>query len=438
MKKRLCSLCSVLMLLVVLALPVTATEGYAPEFDVYADAVYLVNTDSNLVVYEKNSEESMSSASVTKLMTTLLLLESYQDQLDTITLTAPSYIYDILYGKNASTADIRRGETQSLRNILYAMLLPSGNEAAYMVADYMGGGSVAGFVEQMNAEAEKLGCTGTVFTDPCGLDAGNITTAKDAYLMLRAAMGYDAFVQAAGATSYDMGTNERYTTPGTYIIQNTNKMLAADSSYYRSYTRGGKTGTLDDWQNFVSWHTQDGETYICAVLHSPQAIDPDNKRPALLETAKLVDWAFATYSITAALDTTQPITELPVAYSTQTDTLMLYPADSMLTLMPKGGAALTQQSYHLPARVLAPIKQGDVVGTVTLSINGEELGTVDLIAGSDVARNQVLYTMEKVGEFFSSTYFKVVVILTMIAIAVYTFLWVCALILHPKRRGGGR
>ena len=79
-----------------------------------------------------------------------------------------------------------------------------------------------------------------------------------------------------------------------------------------------------------------------------------------------------------------------------------------------------------------------MVGTVTLSINGEKLGTVDLIAGSTVARNQVLYTLTKVGEFFSGTYFKVVVILTMIVVAVYAFVWVCAILIEgnrgPKRR----
>ena len=100
---------------------------------------YVVNLDTNIVVYEKNSETPLQAASLTKMMTTLLLLENYQDQLDTISVTAPSYIYDLIWEKttNASTADIRKGETQTLRNLLYAMMLPSANEAAYIVADYM-------------------------------------------------------------------------------------------------------------------------------------------------------------------------------------------------------------------------------------------------------------------------------------------------------------
>ena len=126
-----------LVLACLLAAPASAMSGYDPDFEISAQAAYVVNLDTNLVVYEKNSETPMEAASLTKLMTTILMLKTYQDQLDTITVTAPGYIYDILYGKNASTADIRRGETHTLRSLLYAMMLPSANEAAYMVADYM-------------------------------------------------------------------------------------------------------------------------------------------------------------------------------------------------------------------------------------------------------------------------------------------------------------
>lgn len=427
----------VLVLAVTLALPAYAIEGLAPEFEVGAEGVYLVNTDTNLVVYEKNSETSMQAASLTKLMTMVLLLKSYQDQLDTITVTAPGYIYDILYNYNASTADIWRGETHTLRTLLYAMALPSGNEAAYIVADYMGGGSVENFVAMMNAEAAAIGCTGTTFTDPCGLESTNVTTARDIYLILRAAIQYDAFVQAAAATSYTMPASIKHESD--YLIQTTNRMLVS-GGYYRAYTQGGKTGTLQSgWQNFAGWHTQDGETYISAVLHSPDAMDTEGNRPALVETAGLVDWAFSAFAVSSALDTTQPISELPIAYSTQTDTIMLYPADDMQTLLPReGGAALTEQTFDLPERLTAPIQQGDVVGTVTLSIQGEKIGTVDLIAGSTIERNQVLYTMARVVEFFSSTYFKVVVILAMVAIAIYAFLWVLVVVLSLGQNGSKR
>lgn len=423
--KKFCAILFSFVLVLIIALPVAA-EGESNTLadnapSLTAPAAYVVNLDTNIVVYEKNSETPLSAASLTKLMTTLLLLENYQDQLDSISLTAPSYVYDLIWEQstNASSADIRRGETQSLRNLLYAMLLPSGNEAAYIVADYMGGGSIDNFVAMMNDEAKAVGCTGTTFVDPCGLNPNNITTARDAYLILRALTAYDVFSTVVGTPSYDMGTNDRYTTPGTYIIQTTDKLIT-NSSYHRDYTKGGKTGSLGEWQNFAGWHSQDGESYISILLNVPYDADPEGMRPALVETATIMDWVFDTYTIAPALDTTQPITEVRVAYSTQADTVMLYPADNMMTLLPrKGGAALTEQVFNVPDQLPAPIKQGDIVGTVTLTIEGETIGTADLIAGSDVSRNQLLYTISRVSLFFSSTYFKVVVILTMLVIGAY-------------------
>ena len=423
--KKFCAILFSFVLVLIIALPVAA-EGESSTLadnapSLTAPAAYVVNLDTNIVVYEKNSETPLSAASLTKLMTTLLLLENYQDQLDSISLTAPSYVYDLIWEQstNASSADIRRGETQSLRNLLYAMLLPSGNEAAYIVADYMGGGSIDNFVAMMNDEAKAVGCTGTTFVDPCGLNPNNITTARDAYLILRALTAYDVFSTVVGTPSYDMGTNDRYTTPGTYIIQTTDKLIT-NSSYHRDYTRGGKTGSLGEWQNFAGWHSQDGESYISILLNVPYDADPEGMRPALVETATIMDWVFDTYTIAPALDTTQPITEVRVAYSTQADTVMLYPADNMMTLLPReGGAALTEQVFNVPDQLPAPIKQGNIVGTVTLTIEGETIGTADLIAGSDVSRNQLLYTISRVSLFFSSTYFKVVVILTMLVIGAY-------------------
>ena len=423
--KKFCAILFSFVLIVVLALPVAAEGESGTLADtapaLTAPAAYVVNLDTNIVVYEKNSETPLSAASLTKMMTTLLLLENYKDQLDTISLTAPSYIYDLIWEQstNASTADIRRGETHSLRNLLYAMLLPSGNEAAYIVADYMGGGSIDSFVAMMNDEAAAIGCTGTTFVDPCGLNPNNITTARDTYLILRALTAYDIFATVVGTPTYDMGTNDRYVTPGTYILQNTDK-LVTNSSYHRDYTRGGKTGSLGEWQNFAGWHSQDGESYISVLLNVPMESDPEGGRPALLETGTIMDWVFNTYTIAPALDTTQPITEVRVAYSTQADTVMLYPADNMMTLLPReGGSALTEQIFNVPDELGAPIKQGDIVGTVTLTIQGETIGTADLIAGSDISRNQLLYTISRISTFFSSTYFKVVVMLTMLAVGAY-------------------
>ena len=183
-----------------------------------------------------------------------------------------------------------------------------------------------------------------------------------------------------------MGTNDRYTTPGTYVIQNTDKMLNEGSAYYRSYVRGGKTGSLGEWQNFAGWHTQDGISYISVVLNVPYEADPDQARPALYETAQLMDVIFDSFTIAAALDPTQPITEIPVDYATQSDTVMLYPTDNMMTLLPKeGGAALTARA-DLPDALDAPVQQGQAVGTVRVLSGETLLGEYEIRAAADAPK----------------------------------------------------
>ena len=136
-----------------------------------------------------------------------------------------------------------------------------------------------------------------------------------------------------------------------------------------------------------------------------------------------MDWVFDSFSIQAALDTDLTLAEIPVKYSSDTSSLQLYPADSMMTLLPStGDGSVTQKYFHLPDAVSAPIQQGDVVGTVELKLAGETIGVVDLIAGQDVSLNPLLFTVARFREFLGSLYLKVVITLSIISATIY-FLW---------------
>ena len=136
-----------------------------------------------------------------------------------------------------------------------------------------------------------------------------------------------------------------------------------------------------------------------------------------------MDWVFDSFSIQAALDTDLTLAEIPVKYSSDTSSLQLYPADSMMTLLPStGDGSVTQKYFHLPDSVCAPVQQGDVVGTVELKLAGETIGVVDLIAGQDVSLNPLLFTVARFREFLGSLYLKVVITLSIISAVIY-FLW---------------
>ena len=283
----------------------------------------------------------------------------------------------------------------------------------------------------MNALSQRIGTTGSKWTDACGIDSGNVTCAVDMYLILRYLMSFDAFVEMSGAPAFTMPAKEKHSAPSILVSQNVALSKASGGKYYRSAMQGGMcnvTGYKKDsgTQSYVSWANKNGSTYIFCVMDSPDSCDTlgyANRRPALYETVQLMDWVFDSFSIQAALDTDLALAEIPVKYSTDTDTLQLYPADSMMTLLPStGDGTVTQKYFHLPDYVCAPIQQGDVVGTVELKLAGETIGVVDLIAGQDVSQNPLLFTLAKIKDFLTSLYLKVVLLLSALAAAIY-WLW---------------
>ena len=431
--KRLFSIALAALLMLCCALPAFAA-GYDPSavYNVQAEAAYVVNTDTNIILYEKNSDLQLPAKGLTKLMNTALILSLYQDELDSKIIPMPRAVSDYVFG--TTTADVRAGENYTLREMLYGMLLPNGNDAAEGTAHVLSGGDRTGWITQMNALSQKIGAVNSVWTDASGLDDGNLTTAKDMYLILRYLMDYDAFVEIMGTYQMKVEPHEKHT--ASFWWNSTNKMLSKSQGgkYYRSAMMGGKTDVSGAYpnkgintQSMVSWANQDGATYIFSILNSPYTCDDygyATLRPALYETGKLMDWVFEGFTIKGALDTSAPIGAVPVKYSSETDNLKLYPAQDLRTVLPSSSDyTVTQKRFHLPDAVYAPIQQGDVVGTVTLMLAGEPIGTVELLAGQDVSRNNVLYTISKLEDFLTGTYFKVVLVLSLSAVAVYTVLF---------------
>ena len=420
-------------------LAVTAGAMFDPStvYDVKAQSAYIVNTDTNIIVYEKDSEKQVSAGGLTKYMTIALVLTNYADQLDN-TFTMPFAISD--YVHNTDNADMRSGETFTYREALYAMVTRNANEAAMGLAYELSGGDLAGWVSQMNTLSQRIGTTNSTWTDACGLDSGNTTTAVDMYLILRYLMSFDAFKEISAAPTFTMPAKEKHAKSFVLLSQNVALNKTSGGRFYRSAMQGGMCDVMaykNDHgdQSYVSWANQDGSTYIFCIMQSPDTCDTygyANRRPALYETTRLIDWVFQSFSIQPALDTDLALAEIPVKYSSDTDTLKLYPDNSMMTLLPSSGdGTVTQKYFHLPDYVCAPIQQGDVVGTVELKLAGETIGMVNLIAGQDVSRSSLLYSFSKLQEFFGSLYLKVVLVVSAICAIIYVA-WV--LLNSPRTR----
>lgn len=440
MKKTAAFLLALVLLISCLALP-AAAAGYDPSavYAVQAGSAYIVNTDTNIIMYQKNSTEQVRAGGLTKLMCAALVLTNYSDELDTTTFAMPFAISDYVYGTD--NADMRSGETFTLREALYAMLLRNANDAAMGMAYQLSGNDLSGWVSQMNSLSQRIGTTASTWTDACGLDSGNVTNAVDMYLILRYLMEFDAFVEIAGTPVFSMPAKEKHSNPSLLVNQNVAVNQSSGGKFYRSAMQGGMCDVLaykndHGTQSYVSWATKNGETYIFCVMNSPDECDDygySNRRPALCETTKLIDWVYENFSIQSALDTDLALAEVAVKYSSDTDTLMLYPDDSMLTILPSSSdGTATQKFFNLPEYVYAPIQQGDVVGTVELRLAGETIGIVNLIAGQDVSRNPLLYAVAKFQDFLGSLYLRVVLILSAGAVGLYG-LWLVQASWHERR-----
>ena len=429
MKRIFALFLSLAVLFSCLAVTAGAMFDPSPVYEVQARSAYIVNTDTNIIVYDKDSQKQVPAGGLTKYMTIALVMTNYADQLDN-TFTMPFAISD--YVHNSDNADMRSGETFTYREALYAMVTRNANEAAMGLAYELSGGDLTGWVSQMNTLSQRIGTTGSTWTDACGLDSGNTTTAVDMYLILRYLMSFDAFREISSAPTFTMPAKEKHAKSFVLLSQNVALNKTSGGKFYRSAMQGGMCDVMaykndSGNQSYVSWANKNGATYIFCIMQSPDTCDDygyANRRPALCETTKLIDWVFDSFSIQAALDTDQALAEIPVKYSSDTDTLQLYPDDNMMTLLPSSGdGTVTQKYFHLPDYAAAPIHQGDVIGTVELKLAGETIGVVNLIAGQDVRQNALLFTVSKVQDFFHSLYLKVVIVMSLLALAIYGLWW---------------
>lgn len=378
-KKNLIRRAAALLLALALA-AVTALPGFAaypmPIQTVNADeSVYLFDLDTGKVILEQNADTPRYIASLTKMITGLLLLESGADLSAEITipysLTQEFKDIQVAYGTNIG---LKVGETVRRIDLLYSLLLPSANDAASVIASDLSGENIPQFVVQMNARAAELGCTATNFTCPHGLyDYGNVSTARDLARIATACYQNETFMQVVSATSYTLPATNLHAEERE--ILSTNFMQNPDYEYYRPYIRGMKTGfTTLAGRCFVTFAEQDGHTYGLVVLGSTQ-------KDLFRECAELLDWVFASFGDRLLVDTETPLQNVSLLKCRASDAVTLYAASDVYGYgHAQDGITL---DYDLPESVRATVKEGQVIGTATVYLNGYEAGTVDLVTHAE-------------------------------------------------------
>lgn len=424
-----------------LFIPVKASAiTFTPNFTVTSEAAVLINLDKDITVYEKNPTKKMYPASLTKIMTAIVVLDNVKD-LDNTTFEAPLVVFDELYGQGASAVGYSRGEISTVSDLMYSMLMYSACESAGILAYNVGGESIPNFVSMMNDKAAEIGCTGTNFTNPHGLyDDNQYTNARDMALIAQYAVeNYPKFVEIACTTEYVMGATN-YQAEGWATIYHTNKMLSTGSDYYYQYARGIKTGTLDEsGRNLISMARRDGNNYLLCTMGAPlRDADGNTTNEQYVDQKNIYEWAFNNFSFEKIVSTSQEITEVPVLLGQDKDHVLLVPAEDYSTLWP---ATLdisnlkteinTEDYTNEDGSVIAPVTKGQKLGTYTLSLSGETLCTIDLVAKDDVELSQLDYNIMKAKAFVGSFWFKLAAVIAVVLIAAYIIIYIAA---TKKRR----
>ena len=399
-----------------------AFADYDPGFDVDAEAGYFINLDTGKVIYEKDADKKVYPASTTKIMTALLALENIPD-LDTPQIELKLYIQNALSGTGASLAGILRGETFTPRELLYAALLPSGNEAAMMLGDYVGDGSLDYFAEMMNEKAAELGAVNTHFVNASGMhDDDHYTTAYDMYLITMAALENETFREIVSTNYYYAGEDQN----GNPLHWNTtNFLISPGSTYYYPYATGVKTGTTDEaGRCLVSTAEKDGYHYLMVMTGAPQYDSNGEKleeNMVFKQTIELYDWAFSSFSNKTLIEKDVGVGEVPLKLARGgKDYLLIKSGEVFTDLLPNEiEASSITMELDLPAVVNAPIKEGDQVGTIRLMLAGEEIGSVPAVAAEDVDASLIATLIDQFKRLFRSFLAKFIVVFVILSIIAY-------------------
>lgn len=362
--------------------PVSAVD-YKFNADTVSDEVYLENLNAGAVVYEKNSNKRSYPASTTKIMTFIITAENVSDLENTSVTIKQDIISGLDLESTVMGLSSHIGEKVSVKDLLYGLMLPSGNDAALVLADYVGGG-ISGFVEKMNAKAVELGCKNTHFANPHGLyDTNHYSTAHDMALIAKHAMKIKGFM--------DICNTVYYTPDGFKTLHNTNYMLDSEAEggqYYYQYTKGIKTGYLDEaGKCLVTSSDKNGDKYLCVCLGAAFSY-AENVNYAMKDSAKLYDWAYKNLGVQTIYGTADSLASVDVKYVRNGKTLEAVPEKEISAFLPNNyDKKKLKVEINCPEQVDAPVTQGDVLGTVSVKYEDLDLGLTNLVAAEDVERD---------------------------------------------------
>ncbi|MBR3879422.1 MAG: D-alanyl-D-alanine carboxypeptidase [Clostridia bacterium] len=323
----------------------------------------LMEAGTGRVLYEQNADEALPPASVTKVMTLLLVMEAIEEGKISLEDTVRTSAHAASMG--GSQIFWKEGEEMSVEDMVKSVVIASANDAACALAEHISGSEEA-FVKRMNERARELGMENTSFENTNGLDdtaVNHLTSARDIAIMSRELIGHEKILEYS---SIWMDTVRN----GMFGLTNTNRLVR----FYRGCT-GLKTGSTSKAGFCVSATAErDGVSLICVIMGA----ESGDKRNAM--AARLLDYGFANFGVYQYIPET--INDLKVTGGISE--CVRVEAEGFSAVVEKGKVQRVEYRIELPESVCAPIKQGDRVGEIVFTIDGVEIGRSAILAAEEI------------------------------------------------------
>lgn len=376
----------------------------------HAEAAILMDMKSGKVLYSKNENEKMYPASITKIMTAILTLESGIDFSEVIQATQEAI--SPITNKH-SHMGILVGENLTIENLIYGMLVYSANDAANVLAVRVGG-SLDGFVQMMNDKAIELGAINTHFANAHGFhDDNHYTTASDIAIIARYAMQNETFREIVKTDMYTMEATNKY--KETRYLSSTNHLISRrrQGNYFYKKAIGIKTGYTDESGYCLASAAVDGDTELLSVvLNCHNIAEDESGMYSFIDSKSLLEYGFDNFKYVVIVPTGTVVADSSVYEAKKNIRVTLTPKEDIGNILPvdvdmnevKGESVINE-------KISAPILKGDELGTITYTYRGEKIGESVLVAVNDVEKDYIIAAIHLVIKIFTHPIFIALVLL---------------------------
>lgn len=433
MKKTLSILLSLIVIIATVVCPMSAfATTYEPDRTIYAEAYMLINLDDDSypVVAEKNSSERLYPASLTKIVTAMVVLNNVDDLSQTAVMSQTAF--DSIADSGAQVAGIDVGESNTIEELLYLTMVHSACDACEVLAEFVSGSKDA-FVAEMNSWVKSLGCNDTNFVNPDGLhDPNHYTTAQDMATITLEALKNPDFVRIS--TTKQINYED-------LTLSHTNLMLSPGYvTYYYEYAEGIKTGSTEEAEYCViTKASKDGYNYLAIVMKSPQQkINGESylTKCSFVDAKSLFEWAFDSLKYSTLVSANEVIGEVAVNDGKDADTVQLIAKEDVNVIVPAGldKSAIIFDIVDKPESINAPVVKGQDVCKANIIYGDEVIATVDLVSANTVELSTILKLFNGIKNFFSLSVVKLMLVVIVICAVCYFVLLVTSANKKKKRR----